>query len=109
MARFKYSEDYADKSKDYVVKELMDADKEIYKYKEMIRNLYLVIVRGAFLLKLAVRIASVVGCFMWLGKQPAIALAFTHVLLMILQLISNKARCAINSQLDFSEWDVPFN
>lgn len=81
-------------------------EKEVRSLKDIVKNLYAVVVRTLVVLKYLVRAGAVVGAFFWLGKPVAIALAGFIAVTACVQWGVDKARQAVNPDLKLSEWDI---
>ena len=100
--------EFKDITKDQMENIVDNARRETNKYKGMVKSLYGIVVRAMVILKQLFRVASVVGCYYCLGRNPTLALVGFIAVLAALQLSIDKARAAVNPKLRLSEWDIDF-
>jgi hypothetical protein len=79
---------------------------KISEQKEIIRQLYGVIVRGLVVLKYLIRAGSVGAAYFWLGHKEAYMLAGFIAVTGLVQLVIDKTRQTVNPKIKLSEWDI---
>lgn len=87
-------------------KEIRDLESKLNHYKEILKRICTVVIRGLVLMKFVIRAGSVGAVYFFLSPMLAYYLAGFIVVLALIQLIIDKVRKAINPSLHLSEWDV---
>jgi hypothetical protein len=79
---------------------------ELLEQKDIVRQLYAVIVRGMVVLKQLIRVFALAACWFWLGKRETYFLAGFITVIALVQLVIDKTRQTVNPKLKLSEWDI---
>jgi hypothetical protein len=74
--------------------------------KEIVRNLYTVIVRTLVIGKYLIRLLSVLAAYHFLGQDMAVMLGVFILVTAFVQWGIDKTRQAVNPKVKMSEWDV---
>jgi hypothetical protein len=98
-----------DAPKEDLIKQIESSREESRNYKNIIENLYRVIVRALVLFKYLIRLLAVLAAYRWLGHNEAYMLAGFIAVTALIQLGIDKTRKAVNPKLKLSEWDVTFD
>jgi hypothetical protein len=81
-------------------------EQEVYKYKQIVQRVYKIVIRGLVLLKFAVRAGAITGTYFFINPLMAYYLAGFIFVLMLVQLVLDRVRQAVNDKVELSEWNV---
>jgi hypothetical protein len=79
---------------------------EVEKYKHIVQRVYKVVIRGLVLLKFAIRAGAIAGTYFFISPLMAYYLVGFVFVLMLVQLVLDRVRHAVNDNVILSEWNI---
>lgn len=86
--------------------EIRKLETAVNEYKRIVMRVYKVVIRGFVLLKFIIRAGAIAGTYFFLSPLLAYYLTGFIVVLMLVQLMLDRVRKAVNDKVELSEWNV---